>query len=136
MKAITFTEDEIIENANRFSPVDARMLPKTGKGAEHRTGICRCGKKSGPYESCKKCREHRTLHKHIMKLQDAGMIEVVVDGRGKKGGRVWRKTEDFENAIKAEKQAKIFRRESPRLNRNAPCCCGSGKKNKRCCGKD
>ncbi|MDA9981378.1 UPF0149 family protein [Gammaproteobacteria bacterium] len=30
---------------------------------------------------------------------------------------------------------KTFRRESPKIGRNAPCPCGSGKKYKQCCGK-
>jgi len=29
-----------------------------------------------------------------------------------------------------------YRREEPKINRNAPCPCGSGKKYKKCCGKN
>ena len=29
-----------------------------------------------------------------------------------------------------------YRREEPKIGRNDPCPCGSGKKYKKCCGKD
>ena len=32
-------------------------------------------------------------------------------------------------------KVETFRRETPKIGRNAPCPCGSGKKFKRCCGK-
>lgn len=133
MKQITFTEDDIIEHHNQFTPLTLRSLPKNGKGAEHRTGICKCGKKSGPYASCKKCREHIKLHGVLMNAQKAGIIETVVDGRGRKGGRVWKKTAEFAAQQKAEKLAKIIRRNEPKIGRNEPCPCGSGKKHKKCC---
>ncbi|UCD27654.1 MAG: SEC-C domain-containing protein, partial [Planctomycetota bacterium] len=45
---------------------------------------------------------------------------------------------DQEAAMRAQGQAaqtKTIRREQPKLGRNAPCPCGSGKKYKKCCGK-
>ena len=35
----------------------------------------------------------------------------------------------------AKASTKTFRRESPKIGRNVPCPCGSGKKYKQCCGK-
>ena len=32
-------------------------------------------------------------------------------------------------------KAATYRRTTPKLGRNDPCSCGSGKKNKQCCGK-
>jgi uncharacterized protein YchJ len=69
-----------------------------------------------------------------MKLEDQGMVETVVDGRGRKGGRVWKKTEAFKAQMKAEKQAAIIRRDEPKIGRNSPCPCGSERKYKHCCG--
>jgi hypothetical protein len=36
----------------------------------------------------------------------------------------------------AQEKVKTFRREEPRVGRNDPCPCGSGKKYKKCCGRD
>ena len=38
--------------------------------------------------------------------------------------------------IKEFKQSKTVRRESPKVGRNDPCPCGSGKKYKHCCGRN
>lgn len=38
-------------------------------------------------------------------------------------------------AAHSAKQAATYRRTTPKLGRNDPCSCGSGKKNKQCCGK-
>lgn len=39
-----------------------------------------------------------------------------------------------EQFIEGQKGAPItIKRETPKISRNAPCSCGSGKKNKRCC---
>ena len=36
---------------------------------------------------------------------------------------------------RAAKESSTFRRDTPKIGRNAPCPCGSGKKFKQCCGK-
>ncbi|MBR5756977.1 MAG: SEC-C domain-containing protein, partial [Thermoguttaceae bacterium] len=43
-----------------------------------------------------------------------------------------------EEAIEASKDKKVetFRRKQPKVGRNDPCPCGSGKKYKNCCGKN
>ena len=44
---------------------------------------------------------------------------------------------DREAAMRAQGEQKIetIRREQPKVGRNQPCSCGSGKKYKQCCGK-
>lgn len=37
---------------------------------------------------------------------------------------------------KEYKQSRTVRRESPKIGRNDPCPCGSGKKYKHCCGRN
>ena len=43
-----------------------------------------------------------------------------------------------EEAIEASKERKVetYRNKSPKVGRNDPCPCGSGKKYKNCCGKN
>ncbi|MGN0910738.1 MAG: SEC-C metal-binding domain-containing protein [Thermoguttaceae bacterium] len=43
-----------------------------------------------------------------------------------------------EEAIEASKEKKVetIRNKSPRVGRNDPCPCGSGKKYKHCCGRE
>jgi len=38
--------------------------------------------------------------------------------------------------IDGQIESRPFRREEPKIGRNDPCPCGSGKKYKKCCGKD
>ena len=47
-------------------------------------------------------------------------------------------TADYESAMKAQggpQKAETIRREQPKVGRNSPCPCGSGKKFKQCCGR-
>jgi preprotein translocase subunit SecA len=39
-------------------------------------------------------------------------------------------------ASQGEQKVKQIRLEQPKVGRNDPCPCGSGKKYKKCCGKD
>ncbi len=49
----------------------------------------------------------------------------------------WALSEDDEVPWPGSLSAQIpYRRETPKVGRNDPCPCGSGKKYKRCCGKD
>jgi len=128
MEAIEFTEQQIVDEKNRFAPFDARMLPKNGKGAEHRTGYCtRCGGRSYPYALCRKHREYGSVKRSVDRLVDAGVVERLTDGRGKKGGAKY-------ITVGAVKQ-KPYVRKDIRVGRNAICPCGSCKKYKKCCGK-
>jgi uncharacterized protein YecA (UPF0149 family) len=54
-------------------------------------------------------------------------VKGVVEGRGAMGG----------GAPSAEAPAKptTVKRDAPKVGRNDPCSCGSGKKYKKCCGK-
>lgn len=132
---ITFTEADIEENRNKFAPADARMLPRNGKGVKHRTGKCACGARCWPYASCAKCRGGRSIGRIVQKLVASGEVEIVHDGRGRKGGRVWATTEAARAKWAAEKAAKTIHRYAPKIGRNDPCACGSGKKFKKCCGQ-
>jgi hypothetical protein len=125
---IAFTEDDIAAHRNKFAPVDGRMLPRAG--VKIRTGKCHCGADSGPYTTCAKHRERRTLHRILRIMEAEGEIERVTDGRGQKGGAVWRATE---KAKAMAETSKSFRRSAPKIGRNAPCPCGSGRKYKACC---
>lgn len=44
--------------------------------------------------------------------------------------------EKMKEIVKKYKQSKTVRRESPKVGRNDPCPCGSGKKYKHCCGRN
>ena len=44
--------------------------------------------------------------------------------------------EKIEEVVKEFKQSRTVRRETPKVGRNDPCPCGSGKKYKHCCGKN
>lgn len=44
--------------------------------------------------------------------------------------------EKMAEIAKKYKQSKTVRRESPKIGRNDPCPCGSGKKYKHCCGRN
>lgn len=44
--------------------------------------------------------------------------------------------EKMREIVKEFKQSKTVRRESPKIGRNDPCPCGSGKKYKHCCGRN
>ena len=124
MEPITFTEDDLVSQVNRHSPLDGRAMPRIGKGGEHRTGKCtRCGKPSHPYSLCRHHREIGSIKRVMDKLVDAGFAERVTDGRGKKGGAMYRKKPGIP-LVRAE----------AKIGRNDPCPCGSGRKYKRCCG--
>ena len=43
--------------------------------------------------------------------------------------------EQLKQYYKEQKAAQTYRREGPKVGRNAPCPCGSGKKYKKCCGR-
>ncbi|WP_343248720.1 SEC-C metal-binding domain-containing protein [Diplocloster hominis] len=43
--------------------------------------------------------------------------------------------EQLKQYYKEQKAAQTFRREGPKVGRNDPCPCGSGKKYKKCCGR-
>lgn len=123
MEAIQFTEDDIVKHRNKFAAIDGRIFPKNGKGAKHRNGTCKkCGKPSGPYAACSSCREIGTVTRAIKQLVKEGRVERLTDGRGVKGGAKYRTI-----------RPKPFKRESPKLGRNNPCPCNSGKKFKKCC---
>lgn len=116
-----FTEDDIVEQRNRYAPIDGRMLPKAGQ----KTGFCsRCGKASGPYSLCQKHREHQSIKRVLDQMVDKGELERVSDGRGKKGGATYRNPH-----FKKNEPIRVIK-----LGRNEPCQCGSGQKFKRCCG--
>lgn len=123
--ALTFTEDELYNEVNRFAEIDGRVLPRVGKGGvAAKTGKCsRCGSPSGPYSTCRKHRETGTLLRALNSLADAGAIVRVTDGRGSKGGSTWR-----------NKPKVPFVRTTEKIGRNDPCPCNSGKKYKKCCG--
>ncbi|MBR5740229.1 MAG: preprotein translocase subunit SecA [Firmicutes bacterium] len=53
-------------------------------------------------------------------------------GSGRKGGQLPKEAPKPEDARKPE----TFRRETPKIGRNDPCPCGSGKKYKNCCGRN
>jgi preprotein translocase subunit SecA len=75
----------------------------------------------------------KTFHVQIQNKEDVQRIAVqrkvkgVVEGRGAMGG----------GAPSAEAPAKptTVKRDAPKVGRNDPCSCGSGKKYKKCCGK-
>lgn len=124
MKQIEFTEDDIVTHGNALAVTDIRIFPKTGKGAEYRTGKCdRCGKPSGPYFLCKKHREHGSVKRVIDSLVKQGEIIRITNGRGKKGGAKYKK-----------KPGIPYVRDGIKQGRNDPCECGSGHKYKKCCG--
>ena len=131
---LCFTEDNIAKQRNKFAPVDARMLPREGKGVKHRSGNCaKCGASCWPYSTCADCREKGTLHRILKKMENTGDIERVTDGRGRKGGAEWRMTDEGRARAKARKKARTVRRASPKVGRNELCPCGSGRKHKQCC---
>ena len=43
--------------------------------------------------------------------------------------------EQLKQYYKEQKAAQTYRREGPKVGRNDPCPCGSGKKYKKCCGR-
>jgi SEC-C motif-containing protein len=49
-------------------------------------------------------------------------------------GRFVREGGEWRYAGTVEAKGQTFRREAPKVGRNDPCPCGSGKKYKRCCG--
>jgi preprotein translocase subunit SecA len=46
-----------------------------------------------------------------------------------------RSTDEEASEEESEQKTKTFKRTTPKIGRNAPCPCGSGKKYKQCCGK-
>ena len=130
---ISFTEEDIYNNQNILAPCDARMLPRNVKGAKFRTGKCACGARCWPYASCGKCRAGKSIGRVMKYMVEKGDAEIVTDGRGRKGGRVWRSTEEAKARWAAEKAARTIRRDAPKVGRNDDCPCGSGKKYKKCC---
>lgn len=125
MDALTFTEEELAGEINRFAELDGRVMPRIGVGGvKAKTGKCsRCGKWSGPYSLCRRHRELGSIKRVMEKLVDDGFAERMTDGRGKKGGALYRK----------KPSVPIVRAEA-KIGRNDPCPCGSGRKYKRCCG--
>ena len=118
---IDFTEDEIVEHVNKYSAIDRRMLPRFG--AMQRYGKCTtCGASSGPYIACAKHRERATIFRALKELEADGEILRVTDGRGKKGGSLWKL-----------KPKTPYVRPEQKIGRNEPCKCGSLKKYKHCC---
>ena len=63
------------------------------------------------------------------------MLKDGVDIKSEKAVKKWIK--EHPEAVGAEGQARVetFKREEPKVGRNDPCTCGSGKKYKKCCGK-
>ena len=126
MQPIEFTEKQIVRRANRLAPVDGRILPKNGKGAEFRTGFCvACGRRCYPYATCRKHREMGSIRRVLNKLVDEGEL-IKIEGRRGKKGRTLYKNANYE---KPEPFVKTQRK----TGRNEPCFCGSGKKYKTCC---
>ena len=72
---------------------------------------------------------------------DAGIVEFVASYRVGDERRkhhevaLFRKVEERWVYVEGTTGGGTIQRESPRVGRNAPCPCGSGKKYKRCCGK-
>ncbi len=72
---------------------------------------------------------------------DAGIVEFVASYRVGDARRkhhevaISRKVEEGWVYVEGAPGGGTIQRESPRVGRNAPCPCGSGKKYKRCCGK-
>lgn len=131
---IVFTEDDIEANRNRFAALDGRILPRYGKGPKYRTGKCKCcGARCWPYATCAKHRAGRSIHRVMKSLVAEETVEIVKDGRGSKGGRTWQLTEAERVKAEAEKAARTVRRTYPKIGRNDPCPCGSGRKYKACC---
>lgn len=118
---IVFTEQDIQDHRNRLAPIDARILPRRGNGLP-RSGKCsRCGADSGPYATCASCRECGSVGRALNALEEQGLVEKKRDGRR---GFLWR-------AVR-----RPYVRSAPKIGRNEPCPCGSGKKHKRCCGPE
>ncbi len=122
-RAIEFTEEELLEQRNKFAAIDGRMLPRYGKGPEHRSGKCaKCGARSWPYATCAKHRELGSVLRALKTLEARGDVVRLTDGRGKKGGALWK-----------AKPKTPFVRAEPKIGRNELCKCGSGAKYKHCC---
>lgn len=132
--SITFTEADIEANRNPLTNIDGRIFPRYGKGPKYRTGKCKvCGARCWPYAACAKHRAYRTIHRVMKHLVGDETVEIVKDGRGSKGGRMWQTTDKAKAEYEAEKAARTSRRTSPKIGRNDPCPCGSGRKYKKCC---
>ena len=75
----------------------------------------------------------KTFHVQIQNKEDVQRIAVprkmrgVVEGRGAMGGEP--------GAKEAPTKPTTVKREAPKVGRNDPCPCGSGKKYKKCCGR-
>jgi preprotein translocase subunit SecA len=72
-----------------------------------------------------------------LQLQSAAPVEqqLLERRRRQRRGRVaFTKANETAFAGGEEEQAKPVRHQGPRIGRNDPCSCGSGKKYKRCCG--
>jgi preprotein translocase subunit SecA len=76
----------------------------------------------------------KTFRVHIEEKEDVERIRMprrvrkVVEGRGSLGGDP--------GAPAERKKPTTFKREQPKVGRNDPCPCGSGKKYKKCCGQN
>jgi len=51
------------------------------------------------------------------------------------GGKTPAEASETDPSLLSMKKVETYRREEPRIGRNDPCPCGSGKKYKKCCGK-
>ena len=63
----------------------------------------------------------------------------LLERRGQRGFTQWNDIlgeEKMAEIVKQYKASKTVRRESPKIGRNDPCPCGSGKKYKHCCGRN
>jgi preprotein translocase subunit SecA len=73
----------------------------------------------------------KTFHVKIENKEDVQRIAMprrtqkVVEGRGAMGGGM----------REAPQKQRTVKRDMPKVGRNDPCPCGSGKKYKKCCGK-
>jgi hypothetical protein len=120
---LTFTENDIQENANRLTGFDARNLPRVSKNSPERTGKCvTCGGKCYPYYTCRKCREITTVRNVLNDLVDEGLLIRKTDGRGRKGGATY-----------AKKPVNPLVRFTEKAKPNDICSCGSLLKFKKCC---
>lgn len=128
-----FTEDDILKQHVPFAKVTRASLPKVKSIEKPKDTKCKCGRRCWPYSSCQRCRGINALRPAMNYLEKEGVIVRLVDGRGRKGGRVYDLSPEEKERRAAEKAAKTYRREAPKVGRNDLCPCGSRRKFKACC---
>lgn len=134
-----FTIEHITNGYNRFAylggKIDATSFPKIKKIPISEDTLCsNCKKeKCYPYSTCRNCREVRTVKIGLKRLVSTGDLKKITNGRGIKGGASYKITALGKARHKKIQQSKIYKRKYPKISRNDPCYCGSGRKYKKCC---